>query len=242
MEAIGFQFSWQHFQPKSNYVNEFINMDIAHLEEQIEAGNTATVKQTLVQYPNLAMAETSLQVSPLMLACYYKRYDIALIISEFVSELSIFEACSVGKFDEVTLTIFKNPKLVNEFSPDGFTPLGLACFFNHEDIARFLVLKGADVNLPSKNGFNVFPIHSAVTADNFLITKMLLDAGAYPNVCQKAGVAPLHTAAQLGNIELIILLLEHGADVSLRMEGGKLPADLAQEKGFYEIAEILTQD
>ena len=68
---------------------------------------------------------------------------------------------------------------------------------------------------------------------------MLLEAGAYPNVCQKSGVAPLHTAAQLGNIELIILLLEHGAEVGLRMEGGKLPADLAADKGFVEIAEIL---
>jgi ankyrin repeat protein len=71
---------------------------------------------------------------------------------------------------------------------------------------------------------------------------MLLEAGAYPNVCQKAGLAPLHTAAQLGNIELIIVLLEHGAEVSLRMEGGKLPADLAAEKGFNEIAEILRDD
>lgn len=217
-------------------------MDIAHLEERIEAGDTAAVKQILVQHPKLAEAETSHQTSPLMLACYYKRSEIALIISEFLSELSIFEACAVGKFDEVTLTIFKTQSIINDFSPDGFTPLGLACLFNHEELARFLVLKGADVNLPSKNGFIVFPIHSSVAANNFQITKMLLEAGAYPNVCQKAGVAPLHTAAQLGNIELIILLLEHGAEVSLRMEGGKLPADLAEEKGFDEIAAILRED
>ena len=217
-------------------------MNIAQLEQQIEAGDLQAVKEILFQNPRLANVNTSHNISPLLLACYYKKKDIADLISEFTDNLSLFEACAVGKFDAATLLIFQNPEAVNEFSEDGFTPLGLACYFGHEDLARFLVLKGADVNLASKNGFNVFPIHSAVAANNINITKMLLDAGAYPNVCQKAGLAPLHTAAELGNIELIILLLEHGAEVSLRMEGGKLPADLAAEKGYNEIADILRED
>jgi len=217
-------------------------MDITQLEEQIENGNLKGVKDILIGNPKLANAETAHGISPLLLACYYKKQDIANLISEFVDDLTLFEACAVGKFDSATLLVFQNPDRINDFSDDGFTPLGLACYFGHEELARFLVLKGADVNLASKNGFNVFPIHSAVAANNFDITKMLLDNGAYPNVCQKAGLAPLHTAAQLGNIELIILLLEHGAEVSLRMEGGKLPADLAAEKGFHEIAEILRED
>lgn len=217
-------------------------MNVTQLEEQIEAGNLDEVKKILVQNPDLAKSTTAHKISPLLLACYYKKQDIANLIAEFADELTLFEACAVGKFDAATLLIFQNPESINQFSDDGFTPLGLACYFGHEDLARFLVLKGADVNLASKNGFNVFPIHSAVAANNINISKMLLDAGAYPNVCQKAGLAPLHTAAQLGNIELIILLLEHGAEVSLRMEGGKLPADLAAEKGFHEIAEILRED
>lgn len=217
-------------------------MDIAQLEEQIEAGDLNAVKEILVQQPKLANSRTAHNISPLLLACYYKKQDIANLIAEFVDDLTLFEACAVGKFDAATLLIFQKPDSINDFSEDGFTPLGLACYFGHEELARFLVLKGADVNLASKNGFNVFPIHSAVAANNINITKILLNAGAYPNVCQKAGLAPLHTAAQLGNIELIILLLEHGAEVSLRMEGGKLPADLAADKGFHEIAEILRED
>ncbi|RZL34750.1 MAG: ankyrin repeat domain-containing protein [Pedobacter sp.] len=217
-------------------------MDISQLESLIENDQLEQVIALLSQKPELAKQVTSHQISPILLACYYKKPEIAKAIAEFVPELNLFDACAVGKFDDVTLLIFKNPGSVNQFSIDGFTPLGLACYFGHEDIARFLVLKGAEVNVASKNGYNVFPIHSAVAANNFNITKMLLDAGAYPNVCQKSGVAPLHSAAQLGNIELIILLLEHGAEVTLRMEGGKLPADLAAEKGFNEIAEILRPD
>lgn len=217
-------------------------MSIGQLEEHIEAGNLQAVKELLVQNPMLANTTTSHNISPLLLACYYRKQEIANLIVEFIDSLTLFEACAVGKYDAASMLIFQNPGSINQFSEDGFTPLGLACYFGHEELAKFLILKGADVNLASKNGFNVFPIHSAVAANNINITKMLLDAGAYPNVCQKAGLAPLHTAAQLGNIELIILLLEHGAEVGLRMEGGKLPADLAAEKGFNEIAEILRED
>ncbi|MFN0290832.1 ankyrin repeat domain-containing protein [Pedobacter helvus] len=217
-------------------------MDITQLETFIENSQLDEIVALLSQKPQLATQITSHQISPMLLACYYKKMDIANAIAEFMPQLSIFDACAIGKFDDVTLLVFKEPRAVNEYSADGFTPLGLACYFGHEEIARFLVLKGADVNLPSKNGFNVFPIHSAVANNNYNIAKVLLDAGAYPNVCQKSGVAPLHSAAQLGNIELIILLLEHGAEVTLRMEGGKLPADLAAEKGFAEIAEILRDD
>jgi len=217
-------------------------MDNTHLETLIEENQLAEIIKLLSNEPALARKPTSHQISPLLLASYYKRPDIAHAIAEFIPELNLFEACALGKFDEATLLIFKDPEQINSYSEDGFTPLGLACYFAHEDLARFLVLKGAEVNVASKNGFHVFPIHSAVAANNIPITKMLFDAGAYPNVCQKSGIAPLHTAAQLGNIELIILLLEHGADVNLRMEGGKLPADLAAQKGFDEIAEILRDD
>lgn len=217
-------------------------MDNTHLEKLIEENKLAEILELLTKQPELASSTTSHQISPSLLAAYYKRPEIANAIAAFVPELTLFEACALGKFEETTLLIFKHPELINSYSDDGFTPLGLACYFGHEEIARFLVLKGAEVNVASKNGFNVFPIHSAVAANNINITRMLFEAGAYPNVCQKSGMAPLHSAAQLGNIELIILLLEHGADVNLRMEGGKLPADLAAHKGFDEIAEILRDD
>ena len=217
-------------------------MDIAQLENFIENDQLENIISLLTKKPALATQLTSRQVSPLLLACYYKKFEIAKAIAGFLPQLSIFDACSVGKFDEVTLQIFNRPDLINQYSIDGFTPLGLAAYFNHEDIARFLVLKGANVNLASKNDYHIFPIHSAVANNNFSVSKILLNAGAYPNVCQKNGFAPLHIAAELGNIELIIALLEHGAEVTLKTRSGKLPACLAAEKGFTKIAEILKDD
>jgi len=174
-----------------------------------------------------------------MLSCYYKKPAVTGILLKYLDEISLFEAAAAGKFDVVAHLVYQHPEAVNYYAEDGFTPLGLACYFGHYEIARYLVLKGADVNLPSNNGFRVFPLHSAVAGNFTDIARMLIENNAQVNVKQQAGATALHSAAQNGNVDLLILLLEHGADVNIRMEGGKLPADLAREKGFVEIAEAL---
>lgn len=214
-------------------------MDIAHLESLIETDRKQEISDLLTKQPQLANQKTSHGISPVLLACYYRKPGIALLIASFVNNITIFEACALGKYELVTKLIVQNPELVNSFSVDGFTPLGLATYFANEEICKFLIESGANVNIPANNGFNVYPIHSSVAIKSYNITKMLIDAGAIINVKQQAGFTPLHAAAQQGDIEIIILLLEHNAEVDIRMEGGKLPADLAQEKGFAEIAEIL---
>ncbi|NEU08119.1 ankyrin repeat domain-containing protein [Flavihumibacter sp. R14] len=216
-------------------------MSLILLEEYIETGDASALDKLLQNDPSLVHKHTSLKVSPLMLTCYYKKPELSAIILRHVQDISIFEACAVGKFDAVAHLIYLNPEIVNDYSEDGFTPLGLAAYFGHEDVARYLLLKNADPNIPSQNGFNVYPLHSAVAADHTMIAKMLMEAGAKVNVAQQSGVTPLHSAAQNGNIELLIVLLEAGALVNARMEGGKTPANLAAEKGFSDIAKILSE-
>lgn len=210
------------------------------LEELIINSDKEGIRKLLLENPALINGNTSHGVSPLMLSCFFNKPDITPVLLDFVKELSLFEAASVGKFDEVAHQVYQKPDDINKYSDDGFTALGLACYFGKEEVARYLVLKGAAVNLPSKNGFNVFPLHSAVAGNFVGISKMLLENNAEVNIVQQSGLTPLHSAAQNGNIELIILLLEKGANVETRMEGGKLASDLAKEKGYEEIADILS--
>jgi len=214
-------------------------MSLEQLEEYITTGDVIGLNVLLTQNPKLAKGATSHNVSPLMLSCYYKKPEVTALLLKYVDDITLFEAAAAGKFDVVAHLVFTYPDAIDYFADDGFTPLGLACYFGQHEIARYLVLKGADVNQPSNNGFNVFPIHSAAAGNYTDIAKLLIDNGANINVRQQAGSTPLHSAAQNGNLDLLILLLENGADVNARMEGGKLPADLAREKGFKEIAEIL---
>ena len=215
-------------------------MSVEKLEEYIAFADLTGLDALLAQKPALAKKTTSQQVSPLMLSCYYKKPEVSALLLKYVDEINLFEASAVGKFDVVAHLVYSHPDAVNQYAPDGFTPLGLACYFGQFEVARYLVLKGADVNQPSNNGFRVFPIHSAAAGDYTDIARMLIENGAQVNVKQQAGSTPLHSAAQNGNLELLILLLENGAETQVRMEGGKLPADLAMEKGFADISEILS--
>ncbi len=214
-------------------------MSLSTVEEYIETGNTEALKQLLIKDPNAVNADTSHQVSPLMLSCYYKKREITAVLLEFLNEINLHEAAAAGRLDLVTHKLFDKPETIDSYSDDGFTPLALAAYFNHGDVVKYLLSKQAEVNLPSKNGFQVFPLHAAVTANSYEITEYLLEAGADVNVRQQSGVTPLHTAAQNGNIGILILLLEKGADTSFKTEAGKSAADLAAEKGYKDIAEIL---
>jgi len=214
-------------------------MSIEQVEEYIATADLTGLEQLLAQNPKLATALTSQRVSPLMLSCYYKKPNVTELLLKYTGELTVFEAAAAGKLDLIANLVYDSPNSLDDYADDGFTPLGLACYFGHYDVARYLVLKGADVNRPSNNGFQVYPLHSACAGNYTQIARMLVENGALVNVKQQAGATPLHSAAQNGNLELLILLLENGAEINTRMEGGKLPADLAREKGFDEIAEIL---
>ncbi|SKB38597.1 ankyrin repeat domain-containing protein [Daejeonella lutea] len=215
-------------------------MDQDLLEEYIQTGNSFELDALLTSNPKIASVKTSHQVSPLMLCCYYRQPELAEIIFKHLDKITFFEAAAIGKTDIIEKAIDESPGLINDFSDDGFTPLGLASYFGNEDVVRLLLLKGADPNTSSMNGYNVYPIHSAVASNYDMIAKMLIEAGANVNVVQMSGATPLHSAAHNGNIDLLIVLLEAGADVNALTEDGKTPADKASEKGFAEIAKILS--
>jgi len=209
------------------------------VEEYIQTGNITALNDLLSAKPNLATGKTSLNVSPLLLSCYYKKPAVSEAILKFVRDLDIYESAAVGKFDSLASNIYTHPQLINSYSNDGFTPLGLACYFGHEESARYLLLKGAEVNACSTNGYHVYPLHSAVASNNSDIAKILIEAGADVNVAQVSGITALHSAAHHGNIELIILLLEAGANVNAKTEDGRTAADMARTAGHTELAKIL---
>ena len=56
---------------------------------------------------------------------------------EFIdAQVGIFAAAAKGQTAELQSLIEKDPELVNAYSPDGFTPLGLAAFFGHAELSR----------------------------------------------------------------------------------------------------------
>src|SRR5471030_286747 len=121
-------------------------MSVEKLESYITNADLGGLDALLVNDPALAKSRTSHHVSPLMLSCYYKKPEVIALLLKYVDEVNLFEAAAAGKFDVVAHLVYTYPDAINYYAEDGFTPLGLACYFGQHEIARYLVLKGADVN------------------------------------------------------------------------------------------------
>jgi len=208
----------------------------------IKAGNAAGITQLLDVEPSLINARDENGLSAVLTAAYYQEPDIAKLLVQRGTELSIFEACAAGELSRVKDWVEQQPAWVNAHAPDGFQPLGLAAFFGHADIVEFLLKKGAEVNSPSRNAMRVMPLHSAVANRRTEIVKQLLDHGADVNVTQADDFTPLHEAAQNGMLEVTHWLLDRGAQVNPHLSSsGKTPLALAIEHKREAVAELLKQ-
>ncbi len=208
-----------------------------------QRGDYAAVEAAITAAPRLASARDNAGVSVLCLAIYRGHDDIAGLLSSRRTDLDIFEASAIGDTARVEQLLAAHPELLNAFSPDGFHPLGLACFFGRREVFDLLIARGADLEAPARNAMQVRPIHSAAAHRDPLIAldlmRRLLAVGASPNVRQQGGFTPLHEAAQRGHVEMVLLLLDHGADTLARTDAGKTALDLGREHGHGDIARIL---
>ncbi len=72
------------------------------------------------------------------------------------------------------------------------------------------------------------------------MTKLLLNAGADPNIQDNKERTPLHHAAQFDCVESIEMLLNAGADQNIKDKEGKIPLHYATEfKCFGSIETLL---
>jgi ankyrin repeat protein len=213
--------------------------------EAVKSGDAASVIELLDAHPVLVNAKNETGVSAVLLATYFGHREILEILLARGAELNIFDAAATGDLDRLKALAAEDTELIGSYSPDGFTPIGLAAFFGRKDVLDFLLQHGADPNAASKNQMRVTPLHSAVAhRDPEIATAMvesLLSNGAKVNIAQDGGWTPLHQAAAHGQMEIMELLLDRKADVNAESDDGTTPLRMAHNKGFSEAAEMLQQ-
>jgi len=206
--------------------------------DAIKQGNKDEVERRLMLDPILIHAKEA-GLSPIMVAAYHHKPEIASFLSDKTVAINIFEASATGKINNMIRLLARDPLLVGAYAEDGFQPLGLACFFGHFDSAEYLVKAGALVNALSHNDLSAAPIQSAAAGRHPKIVKMLLEHHADPNIRAQGGYTPLHAAAQNGDEETIRILLYGGADLTLTSHESKTALDLAMEAGHEKAALLL---
>jgi uncharacterized protein len=209
--------------------------------DAIRAGDTGKVSAMLEADPALLSAKDENGLSAFAAAKYSRGNEIATMLLEKGVELDIFEACMSGAEERVVELAGRQHDLTKSYSPDGWTPLHLAAFFNQPAIVEALITYGADVNARSRNALANAPIHAAAAGRSRESVRILLEHGADANARQHGGWTALHAASQTGDVELVRLLIASGADVEARADNNQNALDLAMTGGHQAVVDVLDE-
>jgi ankyrin repeat protein len=200
------------------------------LFDAIRAGDRDRVQALLDTDAELVNQRNERGHSPVLIALYHHKREILSLLLARRPTLDLYDACSVGDTARVRELLEANPSLLNAYTSDGFFPLGLAAFFGQPETVRFLLDRGADVNVVARNPMKVQALHAAAASRKIDTVRMLLEAGAPVNTGQQEGWTALHAAAKHGDVEMARLLLARGADPKQPNDQGVSAIGVAAER------------
>jgi ankyrin repeat protein len=208
--------------------------------DAVKAGDADGLRAILESDPEAAGAREDGGDSPLMIALYHGRRDLAELILAHGRQPDGAEAAALGDVERLRAALDAEPGLITRFTNDGWTLLHLAGFFGHVEAVRLLLERGSDANVFSINAMRNTPLHAGLSGPMGIDgARLLVEAGADVNARQHGGFTPLHSAANRGVIEIIDLLLDRGADPNAAAEDGRRPIDFARERGHAHVIEHL---
>ncbi|MEZ5198620.1 MAG: ankyrin repeat domain-containing protein [Bacteroidales bacterium] len=140
---------------------------------------------------------------------------------------------------------------INSPSKDGRTPLTFATYSrNPEEITKFLILNGADVN-PEPCKYDKAcacgptfqtPLHGAARQGHLGMAKALVSNGAKINIYNDEGLTPLHLAVESGSPEMVEYLIDNGAFLNTPEKNlGNTELHLAVAMGYDDIVDLLIE-
>jgi len=213
--------------------------DTAAFIDAIKAGEFERVKAMVSSDPSLIDARSRSGDSAILTAVYHRQKEIVNLLVARGARLTLHEACAAGEIERVERLVEGDRGSVNEYSPDGWTPLHLASFFGHPKIVELLLEHDADVLAESRNPTRNTALHAALASNHSFVAGLLLGAGGDVNAPDAKGWRPLHIAAANNNLDAMASLVAQGADVISANREGQTALSLAQEKNHREAAALL---
>lgn len=141
-----------------------------------------------------------------------------------------------GSLKAADLLLAQNKTQVEARTKQDESALMMAALSGNEELARTLIVKGADVN---KTGWT--PLHYAATKGHLRMIKLLLEQSAYIDAESPNKSTPLMMAALYGTLDAVKLLISEGADVLVKNELGLSALDFAKRGNRSDAVELLTK-
>ena len=138
----------------------------------------------------------------------------------------LFYAVGHNMKDECELLLEEGDDINLQEPEEGWTALGVACLTDSVEMARYLIEKGAAIDLGPAG---TPPLIVALLREHSGLVEMLVSKGADVNIRGSKEMTPLFAAAITGNRKNCELLLKSGADPGAKSEDGLTAADYAND-------------
>ena len=164
--------------------------------------------------------------------------DVNATNKEGVTALMV--ACKKGNVDATYVLLQAGADLrIADCNGNTCMHHAIVCWCNKETI-QAMINHGADVNATNQD--SVTSLVLACQIRNEVVIKVLLDAGADPNIVSSKGNTSLH-AAVLGGCskEALQKIIEYGADVNATNQLNQTALELASQKGDDDALNVLRE-
>jgi len=149
----------------------------------------------------------------------------------------LFWATSSGDFNLVKVLVEKYRFPLNDQNYVGNNCIMVAMLSGYEDIACYLLEKGANPNICNLNKES--PLHIACCLNIPDVCASLLKHGAWIEAEDSVGDTALHWAVRDENVEVCEILLKNGANIDHRNEDDESPRDLLTSECPTILAQLL---
>ncbi|MEY2631102.1 MAG: hypothetical protein RLZZ469_2000 [Bacteroidota bacterium] len=136
----------------------------------------------------------------------------------------VFEVARKGTISQAEAIVKTNPKAFDVINENGFSPLILACYRGNNEVAKFIISQGADINAKSDMGSALM---ACIVKGNNEIAQFLIANKADLNLVDNQGTTALMYAVQFKNTAIIKLLLTNNANKELKDNKGKTAFEYA---------------
>jgi len=163
-----------------------------------------------------------------------------LFVSTGIDASNLHMAAFTGDLASVKKFIRQGTE-VDAKDSDSWTPLWWAISSRRQEVARFLIESGADVNTTHRDDLKgrsvlLFTVRKGCVK----LVELLIARGADVNAASGSrSSTPLNAAALTGNKPMVEILIAKGADVSGKRLSGRTPLYSAAEQGHTEVVKLL---
>lgn len=161
-------------------------------------------------------------------------FSVTLICAQ--QKTTIFDIARKGTLAELKKAHLADANIINRISKEGYAPLTLACYYNNNEVAKYLVEHAEDID--SKSGYGT-PLMAATVKKNKELVELLLKKGANPNKIDANGSTALHYAVIFNFEEIVELLVNANADSTLKDNREKTAFDYAKITDNKKIIQLL---